>query len=88
MYNQNWDEQNWDEQDWEEARKRAMEALNHRSRHTFIAPESMLRLITVHEGYMRLWGLLKKHYAAAQGEGRGYNEHDDWLWSQAFKWYE
>ena len=69
--------------------KRAKEAREHNSRHTFVAPEMLMHLIVVNESFLKLRRLVDQHWETAQKElGGGYSERDLWLWAQALGWHE
>lgn len=74
---------------WDESYKRAREARLHGARHTFIEPEALMCLITVHRDFLRLRRLIEQHWEAAENEqGGGYSDRDLYLWAQALGWHD
>lgn len=73
----------------DESYERAKEARVHRARHTFVAPETLMHLIVVNRDFLRIRGIVEKHWKLAQKEqGEGYSERDLWLWTQVLGWNE
>lgn len=68
--------------------ERAREHAAHEASVTFVSPTTLMHLIKVNEGFLRLLRLIEDHWEHAQKtQGGSYGDRDLVLWAQALGWH-
>lgn len=73
----------------EDLYERAREHRINDARVTFVAPETLMHLIKVHESYERIRRLVEEHHAHAEATRTGsHSDRDLVLWAHALGWHD